>query len=308
MHIVDVEGLCHSYNNGKTWANQDINLKIASQGVVALLGSNGAGKSTLMNILCGVLNPKKGRAFIHNIDLQKQPEKARMQIGFLPQTAPLYLDLTVDEYLKHCARLRLMDKHAVNAAVNRVKEKVQITHFSNRLIKNLSGGYRQRVGIAQAIIHQPKLVVLDEPTIGLDPNQIVEVRRLIAEIAREHAVLFSTHILSEVDLMCSHVLMMESGRLIFNGTIEEFRNIETPDRLLLTLSHLPAEHEIRDMNGVIDVEKIDAKRIRIVFDGNPDLSNAIVQVSVRKSWGLQEIRYERKTLDSIFAKLSKKNN
>lgn len=306
MHIVEVEGLCHSYNNGKTWANLDVNLKIESKGVVALLGSNGAGKSTLMNILCGVLNSTKGKTFIHNVDLQKQPEKARKHIGFLPQTAPLYLDLTVDEYLKHCARLRLMNKHSINAAVSRVKDKVQITHFSKRLIKNLSGGYRQRVGIAQAIIHQPKLVVLDEPTIGLDPNQIVEVRRLIAEIAREHAVLFSTHILSEVDLMCSHVLMMESGRLIFNGTIDEFRNIETPDRLLLTLMQLPAEHEIREMNGVIDVQKIDSKRIRIVFDGNPELSNALVQVSVRKNWGLEEIRYERKSLDSIFAKLSQK--
>ncbi len=176
---------------------------MAEAGIIGLLGSNGAGKSTTMNIICGTLNQTEGNVYINDIDVRKYPMEAKKQIGFLPQTAPLYTDLTIDEYLVFCAELRLMDRSKIKAAEAEVKERCGIAHFSSRLIQNLSGGYRQRVGIAQAILHKPKLVVMDEPTNGLDPNQMIEARKLIKEIAEEHTVLFSSHVLSEVNLLCA---------------------------------------------------------------------------------------------------------
>ena len=166
--IIKVEHLSHRYN--VQWAIRDINFEIGQTGTTGLLGSNGAGKSTTMNIICGVLAQTSGNVYINGIDIRKNPVEAKMNIGFLPQTPPLYGDLTVDEYLRYTAQLRRMDVSEIPSALEAVKEKCGISHFSKRLIKNLSGGYKQRVGIAQAIIHNPKLVVMDEPTNGLDPN------------------------------------------------------------------------------------------------------------------------------------------
>ena len=194
--IVSVRNLSHRYS--VQWAIKDINFEISEKGVTGLLGSNGAGKSTTMNIICGVLNQTEGDVFINGINLRENPVDAKKNIGFLPQQPPLYADLTVGEYLRHAALLRLVDRKEVDAAVDLALEKCSIAHFRDRLIKNLSGGYQQRVGIAQAIVHNPQFVVLDEPTNGLDPNQIVDIRNLIRDIAKHHSVLLSTHILSEV--------------------------------------------------------------------------------------------------------------
>ena len=206
--IVRISGLSHRYST--SWAIRDINFEIPKSGIVGLLGSNGAGKSTTMNILCGVLTPTTGKVIINGIDLSKQPELAKQEIGFLPQTPPLYMDLTVDEYLRHAAILRSIEDKQLKSALEEVKERCGLTHISKRLIKNLSGGFKQRVGIAQAIVHQPKLVVFDEPTNGLDPNQILEVRGLIKDIATERAVILSTHILTEVQYLCKDIVMIES--------------------------------------------------------------------------------------------------
>ena len=191
-----VEHLFHRYS--VHWAVKDISLEINKHGIYGLLGSNGAGKSTTMNIMCGVLNQTEGDVFIRGIDTRKHPVEAKRLIGFLPQKAPLHIDLTVEEYLKHCANMRDIPGKQVGEAIDQVLEQCNITHFRNRLIRNLSGGYQQRVGIAQAIIHNPDFVVLDEPTNGLDPNQIAEVRNLIKKIAEERTVILSTHILPEV--------------------------------------------------------------------------------------------------------------
>ncbi|HVK48826.1 MAG TPA: ABC transporter ATP-binding protein, partial [Pseudobacter sp.] len=198
--ILKIEALSHKYSS--SWAIRDINLEIDQTGVVGLLGSNGAGKSTMMNILCGVLNQTEGNVFINGIDLRKKPLEAKQFIGFLPQQPPVHMDLTVDEYLSFTAELRQIPDNKIKAAVGEAKERCGIAHFSTRLIRNLSGGYRQRVGIAQAIIHKPRLVVMDEPTNGLDPNQLIEARKLIRDIATDHTVLLSSHILSEIHLLC----------------------------------------------------------------------------------------------------------
>jgi ABC-2 type transport system ATP-binding protein len=186
-----------------------------------------------------------------------------------------------------------------------VKEKVSITHFSKRLLKNLSGGYRQRVGIAQAIIHKPQLVVMDEPTVGLDPNQIVEVRKLVQEIATDRAVIFSTHILSEADLMCKEVLMIEHGRLVFSGPLEAFKQVETPDSILASFDASAPVEELKRVSGVTGVEVLGERRVRITFDGSADMTARIMQIAVQERWRLREIHYEQKTLEAIFSRFSK---
>jgi ABC-2 type transport system ATP-binding protein len=300
--IVKIDNLSHRYS--RIWAIRDISFEINQKGVLGLLGSNGAGKSTTMNILCGVLNQTEGRVLISGIDIREQPETAKRFIGFLPQNAPLYLDFTVDEYLTYCAHLRLIDKDKIKAAVAVVKDRCGIDHFSKRLIGNLSGGYRQRVGIAQAIIHKPKLVVLDEPTNGLDPNQIQEVRGLIKEIAAERAVIFSSHILAEVQATCKDIIMIEGGRIVFSDTMEAFNNYIEPSSLVVQLEAPPAIGELASIPGIIHVELLPGKSIRLQFDSSPDISERIVELSVQRGWRLKEINLEKSSLDAIFAQLS----
>lgn len=302
--IVRIEHLSHKYSH--SWAIRDINMEISETGIVGLLGSNGAGKSTTMNILCGALNQTDGNVYINGFDMRKQPEEAKKHIGFLPQVPPLYMDLTVDEYLMYCAGLRLMEKKRMNAAVKEVKERCGITHFSKRLLKNLSGGYRQRVGIAQAIIHKPKLVVLDEPTNGLDPNQIVEIRGLIKEIAAEHAVIFSSHILSEVQLLCKEIKMIAAGRIVFADTMNAFNNYIAPHSVLMYLENPPVKEDLLKIPGITKVDFLTEKQIRAYFSGDSDISEKIVTTSVQYGWRLKEINLDKISLDETFAQLSNK--
>ena len=300
--IVKIDHLSHRYETA--WAIRDISFEINQTGILGLLGSNGAGKSTTMNILCGVLNQTEGSVYIDGIDMSKDPELAKKQIGFLPQNPPLYLDLTVNEYLKHCAFLRLIDKSKVKNAIEEAKERCGIKHVGQRLIRNLSGGYRQRVGIAQAIIHEPKLVVLDEPTNGLDPNQIIEVRKLIKEIATERAVIFSTHILHEAQVLCKEIKMIEEGKMIFSDSMDAFNNYIEPHSVLTTMENPPSTEELLKIPGITEVEVLTRNVIRLFFENDDDITERIIQVSINKGWKLKEISLDKSSLDEIFSKLS----
>ena len=297
--IVEARHLSHRY--ATQWAIQDINFEISQRGILGLLGSNGAGKSTTMNIICGVLNQTEGEVFINGINLRTDPVEAKKYIGFLPQRPPLYPELSVDEYLTYCARLRLMDAREIRQAVDTAEAKCGITHFKKRLIGNLSGGYQQRVGIAQAIVHNPRFVVLDEPTNGLDPVQIVEVRHLIKEIAAERAVMLSTHILSEVQATCDKIKMIEHGHMIFSGTMEEFNNYVEPCSFLVTFGNPPAPEELKN----IEVEPLTLREYRVYFTAPAGITQQVIARSVEKGWQLEEICLERESLDTIFARLSK---
>lgn len=300
--ILQTENLSHRYSSN--WAIRDINIGIAEHGIVGLLGSNGAGKSTTMNIICGTLNPTEGKVYINGIDKRKDPEAAKREIGFLPQHPPLYTDLTIDEYLVYSAELRLMDKRTVRTAVEEVKEKCGLSHFSSRLIKNLSGGYRQRVGIAQAIIHKPKLVVMDEPTNGLDPNQLIEMRKLIRDIAQEHTVLLSSHILSEINILCRDIIMIETGRIVFSDSMDAFNNYTQARSILMKLDNPPAKQDLLQVKGVTGVEFLSSNQVRILFDGDKDMNDRLVNASVQHGWKLREIGYDKGQLDDIFKQLS----
>ena len=300
--IVKVEHLSHRYS--VQWAIRDINFEINQRGIMGLLGSNGAGKSTTMNIICGVLKQTEGNVFIDGINLRENPVEAKKNIGFLPQKAPLHLDFTVDEYLTYCADLHMVDKKQIKAVVDEAKARCGITHFSKRVLRNLSGGYQQRVGIAQAIVHNPKFVVLDEPTNGLDPNQITEVRHLIKEIAEERSVLLSTHILSEVQATCRNIKMIENGQMIFSGSIEEFDNYIQPNTLLVELDTPPMECDLM-LPGISRVETLSERRFRLQYDGDPDTAKRVAEICVTRGWGLIELVIEKSSLDAIFAQLSK---
>ncbi|HEX9512365.1 MAG TPA: ABC transporter ATP-binding protein [Puia sp.] len=304
--IVKIEHLSHKYS--ASWAIRDINIEITQNGIVGLLGSNGAGKSTTMNILCGALNQTEGNVYINDIDLRKEPELAKRQLGFLPQNPPLYMDLTVDEYLLYCARLRKVEKSSIRPAVEAAKERCGVAHFSNRLIRNLSGGYRQRVGIAQAIIHRPKLVVLDEPTNGLDPNQIIEVRALIKEIAVDRAVIFSSHVLSEVQVLCKEIKMIDNGKIVFSDTMDAFNNYVEPHSILLHLENPPPASELLQIPGVTKVDFLTERQLRLFFSGDAEITEKIVAASVLQGWRLREINLEKSSIDEIFAQLSNYSN
>ncbi|HMF73798.1 MAG TPA: ABC transporter ATP-binding protein [Flavitalea sp.] len=302
--IVRIENLSHKY--ARDWAIRDISFDIDKVGVLGLLGSNGAGKSTTMNILCGVLNQTQGDVYIDGIDIREKPEDAKKLLGFLPQNAPLHLELTVEEYLVYCAAIRDVEKKQVKKAVDEVMEICGLTHFRSRLLRNLSGGYRQRAGIAQAIIHQPKLVVLDEPTNGLDPNQILEVRKLIREIGEERAIIFSTHILSEVQAICKEVKMIESGQMVFEDTMEAFNNYIMPDTMLVGMDNPPSAEELSALPGITGVEFLSDRSIRLRFAANKDVPKQVISTAVQRGWELTELTQERTSLDEVFAQLSNK--
>lgn len=303
--VVKVEHLSHRYS--VQWAIRDINFEIYEKGILGLLGSNGAGKSTTMNIMCGVLNQTEGEVYINGINFREDPIAAKMNIGFLPQKPPLYTDLTVEEYLAYCADLRSVAPKKIRSSVDYVMEKCGITHFRKRLLKHLSGGYQQRVGIAQAIIHNPKFVVLDEPTNGLDPNQILEIRELIKEIATDRSVLLSTHILSEVQATCDHIKMIEEGQLVFAGTMDEFNNYIQPNSFVVVLKNPPRMTELEHVPGVSRVEAINSKSFRVWFDTDDDVTARMVHESVSRGWELSEVSVERSSLDEVFARLSGKS-
>jgi ABC-2 type transport system ATP-binding protein len=279
-------------------------MEISSTGIVGLLGSNGAGKSTTMNILCGALNQTEGEVYINGINMRERPEEAKKQIGFLPQNPPLYMDLTVDEYLRYCAELRLMPEDRMKPAIKEAKERCGVDHYSSRLIRNLSGGYRQRVGIAQAIVHRPKLVVLDEPTNGLDPNQIIEVRALIKEIAQDRAVIFSSHILSEVQILCKEIKMIESGRIVFSDSMDAFSNYVAPHSMLVHLENPPAAAELQNIAGITKVDFVTERQVRLYFNGDQEITERVVAASIQYGWRLREIALDKTAVDEIFRQLS----
>lgn len=303
--IVKVERLYHRYTASR-WAIEDINFQISEAGVVGLLGSNGAGKSTTMNIICGVLKQTSGEVYINGINTLKEPVKARKMIGFLPQKPPLYPDLTINEYLRFCAEIQWMDKKKIKSAIARAEERCGITHMKDRLLRNLSGGYQQRVGLAQAILHDPKFVVLDEPTNGLDPNQILEVRQLIKDIAIDRTVMLSTHILSEVQATCSSIKMIEHGRVVFSGSTEDFDNYIEPNTLYLEFELPPTMDELLKLSGVKRGEVIDNHAIRLWYDGERDTIKQIMREATSRGWDVIELRREKSSMEAVFAKLSGK--
>jgi ABC-2 type transport system ATP-binding protein len=299
---VEASELTRIYGGREAVSNVSFNL---TQGqVLGFLGPNGAGKSTTMKMLTGNLAPSAGSVKICGIDMIENPKEAKALIGYLPEMRPLYKEFTVDEYLTIAARLHRVPNRNIKKAVENAKERCGLSHMSKRLIENLSNGYQQRVGIAQAIIHNPMVVILDEPTVGLDPIQIRDIRSLIREIGSDHSVILSTHILPEVEMVCDHVQIIDKGKLVFNGGIDVLKRQRIGNKLLLGFKHAPQTADLLQIVGVSEAEAIDKNMIRVRFAENSMPHEAIVQAAVKNGWGLFQIAPDQTSLEDVFVQLT----
>lgn len=304
--ILKVADLAHRYS--ENWALRDVSFEIRGFGVIGLLGSNGAGKSTLMNIICGCLSQTRGSVEVGGVDGRDDPLALRRMIGFLPQQAPLSLELTIEEYLRFCADIRGMARKPAAEAVDAVMERCGLTSMRKRQIANLSGGYRQRTGIAQAVVHRPKLVILDEPTVGLDPNQLLGVRDLILDVGKEHTVVFSSHIMPEVEAMCREVLMVEQGEIVFHDEIGAFQAVVEPNSIIIVAEHSPSLAELQAASPQIhSVEQLGPKKIRIRHSIGREIASTLLNAAYSKGWNIEELYFEKSTLEDVFSTLSKGN-
>jgi len=249
--LIEIENVTKRY--GDQLALDGISFTVERGEVLGFLGPNGAGKSTCMNILTGYISSTEGNVKIDGIDMLKNPEEAKRKIGYLPEIPPLYLDMTVEEYLKFVHRIKKVKSDATEASMARIMSLVKITDIRKRLIKNLSKGYKQRVGIAQALVGDPEVLVLDEPTVGLDPKQIIEIRNLIQQIGKKHTIILSSHILSEVSAICHRVLIINKGKIVASGTPEELsKKVNNSNKVLLRVkgSKQDIYKKIRELENV----------------------------------------------------------
>lgn len=289
-----------SRHYGPNVAVNNIQFELNRGEVVGFLGPNGAGKSTSMQMITGNLAPTTGSIEIYGIDLLSKPKQAKAHIGYLPEQPPVYKELTVDEYLKFCARINRMEKVNVTAAVDKAKQRCGLTKTGQRLIGNLSKGYQQRVGIAQAIIHSPAIIVLDEPTVGLDPIQIREIRTLIRELGEEHGVILSTHILPEVQMTCDRLQIIRAGELVYEDTIENLSQQSQGSCAIIGLGKEIEQDKISALPDVTSAERLAPKRWRLSFEDGHEPIQQIAKYIVDHGWGLTELMPEQKSLEDIF--------
>lgn len=301
--LLEAQNLCRQF--GPNIAVQNIDLSVKRGEILGFLGPNGAGKSTTMKMLSGNLAPDRGEIRIDGYDLLSQPKKAKAQLGYLPENPPLYRELTVSEYLKHCGRLNQLRGKALTSAVETVIERCGLGEVKRRLIGQLSKGFQQRTGIAQAIVHNPAVVILDEPTSGLDPLQIRQIRELIREIANEHSVILSTHILPEVEMLCDRVQIINKGQVVFADSLAALHQQRYNSSLKITLANPPLVTELNSLPNISAVEIISPQQFRIVYQPEQDPTENLLAVAVAKQWALNELVREQDSLEDIFMHLIK---
>jgi ABC-2 type transport system ATP-binding protein len=282
-----------------------VELELKRGEVLGLLGPNGAGKTTTMQMLTGNLAPTEGEISVCGIDLLARPTAAKAKIGYLPENPPLYRELNVDEYLSLAVRLHRVPKAARRDAIEKAKQRCGLTDVGRKLIATLSKGYQQRVGIAQAIAHEPDVVILDEPTAGLDPNQIREIRTLVRELGGSHSVVLSTHILSEVEAICDRVQIMHHGNLVYSDTIAALQALHSGRTVVLGLRRPPADAELAQVPGVTAVERMSDKLFRLQLEGDRDPTEQLVARSVEKNWGLYQLAPAQTSLEDVFVNLTR---
>jgi ABC-2 type transport system ATP-binding protein len=302
--MIEVHNLSKSY--GPVRALSGVSFHVKPGEIIGLLGPNGAGKTTIMKILTGYLQPSDGTVIIDGLDVVSQPLEVQKRIGYLPETAPLYPELSVQAYLKMMADLRHIPETEQPLRMSEAIRATGLQSHLTRLIGQLSKGYRQRVGLAQAIIHKPKLLILDEPTIGLDPTQIVEVRRLIRRLAHHSTVLLSTHILSEVEAMCDGVIILMNGEIKADASLAD---LEASSEVVLILQkRVPkADNALRALEGVSSTEALstaDGPGYRIHAANKLDLRPAIYELARDQGWPLKELRRDVRTLEAVFNELA----
>jgi len=300
--LIEADHLYRYYGNH--CAVNDVTFNLAKGEVLGFLGPNGAGKTTTMQMLCGNLAPSAGQIKINGFDLLDQPRQAKRSLGYLPDTPPLYKELSVQEFLCYCAQLHGIAPPAIAPAINRVKERCGLLEVSDRLIAHLSKGFQQRVGIAQAILHNPEVIILDEPTVGLDPIQIREIRSLIRELGQDHGVILSTHILTEVQESCTHVQIIHQGRLILNETIAGLNQQMNTDTLEVSTRLAPDTNALLSIAGVSAIEHITGNQIRIHHSTSCNPAEQLAEKIITAGWGLLELTPIKRSMEDIFITLT----
>lgn len=305
LNLLEAHGLSCRY--GPHRAVTDLSLSLKKGEILGLLGANGAGKSTTMKMLAGVLAPSDGHVTVNGISLAENPKAAKQQLGYLPEQPPLYPELTVVEYLRFCSELREIPRKTRTDAVNRAMVECDLQSLSKRLIGNLSKGYQQRCGIAQAILHQPAIVILDEPTVGLDPIQIRGIRRLIRTLGSERGIVLSSHILAEVQTVCHRVVIMRQGRLVYDEPLS-VADSKSFDTILVGFARTPNLDELAAIRGIDGITVLDARRLRIAVVSGEDPRAAIADTAVARGWGLTELHAEFRTLEDVFVRLTARDD
>lgn len=281
-----------------------ISLELRRGEVLGLLGHNGAGKSTTLQLLTGALLPDSGQIEICGIDLSRKPQEAKARIGFLPETPPLYREMRVDDYLTFAARLHRMPTTQIARSLDETKRRCGLQDYGKKIIGTLSKGYQQRVGIAQALIHQPDVIILDEPTAGLDPSQIRDIRSLIRELGDAHSVILSTHLLSEVESICDRVEIMHHGRLIYGDSSIRMQQYGHQPGFIVTLLAPPALSELSTIAGVQQVERLTATQFRIQHEMGADSAATLLALAAQQGWQAQQLVPLQARLEDVFVQIT----
>ncbi len=308
--MIEVTDLTKRY--GDHLAVDHLSFKVEKGQIYGFLGPNGAGKSTTMNIITGYLAASGGTVTIDGHDVQQEPEEAKKCVGYLPEMPPLYLDMTVEEYLRFAAELKKVSRAERMGQVEQVMEMTRITDMRGRLIKNLSKGYRQRVGLAQALLGSPEVLILDEPSVGLDPKQIIEIRDLIRELGKNHTIILSSHILSEVSAVCDHVMIISHGRLVASDSPEGLQRLMSgTGELKLTVkgSFEALQEAVNDMTGIQDLEQQPGApegccNVRIRTEGDQDVREALFYLLAEKKLPILSMTLTEKSLEDIFLEVT----
>lgn len=308
--MIEVSNLTKKY--GAHVAVDHLSFKVEKGQIYGFLGPNGAGKSTTMNMLTGYLAATEGKVTINGKDIQKEPEEAKKSIGYLPELPPLYTEMTVAEYLKFVAELKKVPRQERGRQIEEVMELTRITDMGGRLIKNLSKGYRQRVGLAQAILGYPEVIILDEPTVGLDPKQIIEIRDLIKRLGENHTIILSSHILSEVSAVCDHIMIIAHGKLVASDSPEGLEKRMSGSGELFLEVKGDSERILSILNSLEQVESVQIKeaeeegtvRLRVLPEGNEDVRERIFFALAEAGLPILELQRTKRTLEDIFLELT----
>ena len=308
--MLEVNNLFKNY--GSYTAVKGISFTVSDGEILGFLGPNGAGKSTTMNIITGYLSPSEGTVKVAGFDIIKDAYKAKSKIGYLPENPPLYQDMTVDEYLKFVCRLKKVKKSEIQNMIEDVKDKVKISHVSEKLIKNLSKGYKQRVGIAQAIIGNPEIIILDEPTSGLDPKQIIDIRNVIKSLGKNHTVILSSHILSEVQEICDRVMIINNGKIVAQDTTERLSDTLSKThklRVCLKGDIDIIEKALEKEEKIINIERQEDKEegsfdFILETDENCDLREILFDNAMSNGYKILVIKTVEMSLEEIFMEVT----
>lgn len=309
--MIEVMNLTKKY--GEHVAVDHLSFRVEKGQIYGFLGPNGAGKSTTMNMITGYIAPSEGTVTIDGRDIQKEPEEAKKRIGYLPELPPLYTEMTVEEYLYFAAQLKRIPKAEQKARLEKSMEMTGTAQVRGRLIRNLSKGYRQRVGLAQAVLGDPEVIILDEPSVGLDPKQIIEIRDLIRSLGKEHTIILSSHILSEVSAICDHIMIISHGNLVASDSPEGLRKLMSGAmELELTVrgSREALETALASVAGVASVENLAAPReefarVKVIPEDKTDIREDIFYVLAQARLPIMEMAVSEKSLEDIFLELTR---